>query len=99
MNAIHEDGNATRALINANTMQDLRDKLAERDRDVMSRDFQLSQQAQNATLISELRPCPIPAYLSCSPYQTYGPFPGYGYGYGNCGNSCGGCCHNGFVNQ
>lgn len=28
------------------------------------------QQAQNATLIGALRPCPIPAYLACSPYSS-----------------------------
>lgn len=68
--AIHAEGEQTRALINANTMQDLRDKLADRDRDLMSAQFQLSQQAQNATLISELRPCAKPAYITCSPYTT-----------------------------
>lgn len=73
-NAIHAEGEATRALINANTMQDLRDKLEARDRDIMVRDFQLSQQAQNASLINELRPCAKPAYLTCSPY-TSGPSP------------------------
>ena len=67
---IHAEGEATRALINANTMQALRDKLADRDRDVMIRDFQLSQQAEKAALISELRPCAKPAYITCSPYTT-----------------------------
>jgi hypothetical protein len=43
--AIHAEGEATRALINANTMQALRDKLADKDRDILARDFQLSQQA------------------------------------------------------
>lgn len=68
--AIHAEGEATRALINANTMQDLRDRLEARDRDVLARDFQLSQLSQNATLISELRPCAKPAYITCSPYTT-----------------------------
>lgn len=68
--AIHAEGEQTRALINSNTMQALRDKLADRDRDVLIRDFQLSQQSQNATLISELRPCAKPAYLTCSPYTA-----------------------------
>lgn len=67
---IHAEGEATRALINSNTMQALRDKLADRDRDVMIRDFQLSQQAQKAALINELRPCAKPAYITCSPYTT-----------------------------
>lgn len=71
-NAIHAEGEATRALINANTMQDLRDKLEARDRDIMVRDFQLSQLSQTANLVSELRPCAKPAYITCSPYTTAG---------------------------
>ena len=69
-NAIHAEGEATRALINANVVQELRDKLEARDRDILARDFQLSQLAQNATLINELRPCAKPAYITCSPYTT-----------------------------
>ena len=76
-NAIHAEGEATRALINANTMQDLRDKLEARDRDILARDFQLSQLAQNATLINELRPCAKPAYITCSPYTTVGACGAY----------------------
>lgn len=68
--AIHAEGEATRALINANTMQDLRDKLADRDRELQTANFQLSQHTQNATLISTLRPFPQPAYITCSPYQS-----------------------------
>lgn len=60
-------------------MQELRDKLESRDRDIMIRDFQLSQQAQNATLIATLRPFPQPAYITCSPYTSSN------YGYTGCG--------------
>ena len=66
--AIHAEGEATRALINSNVMQELRDKLEARDRDVLVRDFQLSQLAQSANLVNELRPCAKPAYITCSPY-------------------------------
>lgn len=69
-NAIHAEGEATRALINANTIQELRDKLEARDRDVIIRDFQLSQLAQNQYLVNEIRPCAKPAYITCSPYTT-----------------------------
>ena len=68
--AIHAEGEATRALINANTIQELRDKLEARDREVMVRDFQLSQLAQNQYLVNEIRPCAKPAYITCSPYTT-----------------------------
>ncbi len=69
-NAIHAEGEATRALINANTIQELRDKLEARDREIMTRDFQLSQLAQNQYLVNEIRPCAKPAYITCSPYTT-----------------------------
>lgn len=68
--AIHAEGEATRALITQNVMQDLRDKLADRDRDLQTANLHLSQQAQNATLIGALRPTPIPAYVTNSPYQS-----------------------------
>lgn len=78
--AIHAEGEATRALINANTMQALRDKLEDKDRELMTANFQLSQQAQSANLIAELRPCAKPAYLTCSPYQARN--------FGGCGCDC-----------
>lgn len=77
--AIHAEGEATRALINANTMQALRDKLEDKDRELMTANFQLSQQAQSANLIAELRPCAKPAYITCSPYQARS---------GGCGCDC-----------
>lgn len=70
VNAVKQQGEETRALIVANQVQDLRDKLADRDRDLQTANFQLSQQAQNATLIRSLRPYPIPAYPATSPYQS-----------------------------
>lgn len=44
-----------------------------------------SQEKQNNYLVNELKPCPIPAYITCNPYQSYG------FTYAN--NSCG--CNNG----
>lgn len=83
--AIHSEGEATRALINANTMQELRDRLADRDRDLQTANFQLSQQAQSANIIGTLAPRPVAAYLTVSPYQSlYNPF-----GCSGCG-SCSG---------
>lgn len=69
-NAIHAEGEATRALINQNTMQELRDRLDDKDRELLASNFALSQQSQNAVLISALRPFPQPAYITCSPYQA-----------------------------
>lgn len=43
-----------------------------------------SQAEQNQYLVSQLRPTAIPAYITCSPYQST-----YGIGLNN---GCGGCC-------
>lgn len=40
---------------------------------------QISNDRQTATLINEIKPCPVPAYITCNPYQS-------AYGFGN--NSC-----------
>lgn len=58
--AIHAEGEATRALIQQNEMQTLRDKVSE---------LQLAQSqcAQNAYLTGTLRPYPVPAYPVCGP--------------------------------
>lgn len=79
--AIEKDGDATRALINANTMDMLRAKLVEKDQMLQTANFQLSQQAQSANLISTLRPFPQPAYVTCSPYESRGYHSYCGCGY------------------
>ena len=53
--------------------QDLRDE-------VQGYRLAASQAKQNEYLINQLRPCPIPAYLTCSPFAA-----SYGFGYGNYG--------------
>lgn len=70
--------NATRDIIdnaNCNTRSILdflvNDKIATLQAENQNLKLQASQQAQNAYLINELKPCPIPAYLTCSPYTTY----------------------------
>lgn len=73
--AIHSEGEATRALIQANTVQELRDRLEARDRDLMTANFKLTQGELGAQLISTLRPVPQPAYLTCSPYTS--PIPSH----------------------
>lgn len=74
-----------------NTINQLRDERSAYQASALSQ-----QQTQN--LISQLKPCPIPAYPACPPYQTFGwgqPFYGSNCGCNN--NSCGcnnGCCNN-----
>lgn len=66
--AIHAEGEATRALINANTMQELRDNL-------QAAQLQLGNLSQTNTLLAAINKVPQPAYLTCSPYQAaYNPY-------------------------
>lgn len=59
--AIHAEGEQTRALITANEVQALRDKVQELS-------LAQSQCAQNAYLTQALRPFPVPAYQVSNPY-------------------------------
>ncbi len=77
--AIHAEGEATRGLIQSNTIQDLRDRLEQSQRENLANTLVSSNQAQTQNLIGTLRPFPQPAYITCSPYQSM---------YGGC-NNCG----------
>ena len=71
--AIHAEGEQTRALITANEMQSLRDKVQELS-------LAQSQCAQNAYLTQALRPFPVPAYAVSNPYCGCGTgFNGFGF--------------------
>ena len=60
------------------------DKIATLQAENQNLKFQASQVAQNAYLVNELRPCAVPAYITCSPYQS-----AYGIGLNNgCGCGC-----------
>lgn len=76
---------------NCNTLQAI-DKLGDRIIDYMAAEkaqalrdenqalrLAASQSAQNNYLVNQLRPCPVPAYITCNPFAA-------SYG---CGNSCG----------
>lgn len=54
------------------------DKIATLQSENQNLKLQASQAAQNAYLLNELKPCPIPSYTVCNPYTG-------GYGYGSCG--------------
>lgn len=84
------DTDNTRAIIdnqNANTRSILdfltQDRISALQSENAALKTQISQEAQNAYLISALRPQPDPAYLVPNPYTgQYGVYSGYGSGYG-----------------
>lgn len=72
-NTVHAEGEATRALITQNTIQELRDNL-------QAAQLQLGNVSQTQALINTLRPFPVPSYPTCSPYESiYGCARGCGY--------------------
>ena len=80
--------NATRDIVenqNANSRAILDFLTNSKMRDLESANQELrlaaSQSAQNNYLISQRRPCPSPAYITCNPWA--------GSGYGGCGSGCG----------
>ncbi len=84
---LREEGVAnTQKILDAlcqNQIDNLRDKLADRDRELQTARFQISQIDQTANLTNTLRPYPTPSYIVSSPYTSlYSPYYGYGYGYG-----------------
>ena len=51
------------------------DKIEALRTELQSAQLALQNNAQTHTIINELRPCAVPAYLTCSPYtalNTYG---------------------------
>lgn len=77
----HAEGEATRALIQANTIQDLRDKLNNSQRETDLANSVIQNNAQTQTLLAQINKVPQPAYITCSPYVAYG--------YNTCGCGCG----------
>ena len=70
VNAIHAEAEMTRAQLTQNTIQDLRDKLAEKDREGLA-----------AYLVKAINPTPKPAYVVANPNCCQSPC-GCGYNYG-----------------
>lgn len=79
--------NATRDIIDANNQNSraildflTQSKLSDLQPENQNLKLAASQAAQNNYLISQLRPCPAPAYITCNPWA--------GSGYGGCGSGC-----------
>ena len=81
------NGNA-RAILDALTASKIEaknERIAEQQQQIFALQLAASQAAQNQYLVNQLRPCPVPAYITCNPYAavyTGGCGCGNGYGYG-----------------
>lgn len=88
---IIESNNANyRALhdeIVANRIEDKNAQIQAQQNEINTLRLAASQERQNNYLIDQLKPCPIPAYITCNPYQSYGyTYPNNGCG---CNSGCG----------
>lgn len=61
--ALHEE-------IVANRIEDKNAQIAAQQNEINALRLSASQAKQNEYLVNQLRPCPIPAYLTCNPYAT-----------------------------
>ena len=76
----HAINDSTRSILDFLTT----DKIATLQAENQNLKLKASQAEQNAYLVNELRPCPVPAYITCNPYAA-----SYGIGYNNsCGCGC-----------
>ena len=89
---IIESNNANyRALhdeIVANRIEDKNAQIQAQQNEINALRLKASQEAQNNYLISQLKPCPDPAYIVPNPNCCYN-YGINGYGYNNCNNFCG----------
>lgn len=88
-NTIRDEARETRELIVANTIQDLRDRLADKDRSLVEANNLISQYSQTSTIIGALQnKSPVPAYVVG--YAANGMVPdGYNYTYFGANRGCG----------
>ena len=77
LQAIDKLGDRIIGYLSNKEAQDLRDE-------VQSYRLAASQAKQNQYLIDQLRPCPVPAYITCNPYAA-----SYGFGRNDCGCNSG----------
>lgn len=65
----------------ANRIEDKNAQIAAQQNEINALRLSASQAQQNTYLIDQLKPCPIPAYITCNPYQSVN--------YNGCGCSTG----------
>ena len=79
----NQNGNA-RAILDALTASKIEaknERIAEQQQQIFALQLAASQAAQNQYLLNQLRPCPVPAYITCNPYAAAST--------GGCGCGCG----------
>lgn len=58
--------------ITANKIEAKNERIAEQQQQIFALQLAASQAAQNQYLVNQLRPCPVPAYITCNPFAAAG---------------------------
>ena len=80
---IENQNNNARAILDALTASKLEaknERIAEQQQQIFGLQLAASQAAQNQYLVNQLRPCPVPAYITCNPFAAAGYSGGCGCG-------------------
>lgn len=80
---IENQNNNARAILDALTASKIEaknERIAEQQQQIFGLQLAASQAQQNQYLVNQLRPCPVPAYITCNPFAA----AGYGYAGGGC---------------
>lgn len=88
IDAVNTNYRALHDEIVANRIEDKNAQITAQQNEINALRLKASQEAQNNYLISQLKPCPDPAYIVPNPNCCYN-YAVNGFGYGN---SC--CCGN-----
>ena len=72
----------------ANRIEDKNAQIVAQQNEINALRLKASQEAQNAYLLNELKPCPSPSYIVPNPNCCYN-YAVTGFGYGNNGCNCG----------
>lgn len=70
IDAINSSYNNLHNEIVANRIEDKNAQIAAQQNEINALRLSASQANQNQYLIDQLKPCPIPAYITCNPYQS-----------------------------
>ena len=65
----------------ANRIEDKNAQIAAQQNEINALRLAASQSAQNEYLINQIKPCPIPAYITCNPNASYNMCCNNGCGY------------------
>lgn len=85
----HNDTDRVLAKLDAMEMARKDETIAAQNQKIFGLELAASQANQNNYLVNQLRPCPIPSYITCNPWASQAPYGSCGTYNNGCGCGCG----------